>query len=45
MAQDKSRGDVKDKFHTLYKEVLELFKADHPDYVERLSKLQDNQEN
>lgn len=45
MAQDKSRGDVKDNLHTLYKEVLELFKADHPDYVERLSKLQDNQEN
>ena len=45
MAQDASHTDVKDNLNTLYKEVLELFKADHPDYIERLTQLKDNQKN
>ena len=45
LAEDMDIHDVHDQLSTLYNRILELFKADHPDYLERLAKLQDNQKN
>lgn len=43
LALDKDREDVKTKLDGLHALLLGAFKADHPEYVERLRKLQDNQ--
>lgn len=41
LANDKSKNDIRDRLESIHSEVLELFKADNPDYAERLSKLKD----
>ena len=45
LATDNGTHDVHDQIAALYNRVLEVFKTDHPDYLERLEKLKDNQEN
>ena len=41
LANDKSRNDIRERLDSIHSEVLDLFKADNPDYAERLSKLKD----
>ena len=41
LANDKSRNDIRERLESIHSGVLELFKADNPDYAERLSKLKD----
>ena len=45
LAEDKNNHDIHDQLLDLYNRTLELFKTDHPDYLERMAKLQDNQKN
>ena len=39
LANDKSRNDIRLRLAKIHNEALELFKADNPDYCERLSSL------
>lgn len=39
LANDKSRNDIRERLAEIHKEALELFKADNPDYCERLASL------
>ena len=41
LANDKSRADIREQIDSIRSEALYLFKADNPDYAERLSKLKD----
>ena len=41
LANDKSRNDIRERLESIHSEVIDLFKADNPDYAERLSKLKD----
>lgn len=39
LANDKSRNDIRERLAEIHNEALELFKADNPDYCERLASL------
>lgn len=39
LANDKSRNDIRERLESIHAEVLGLFKADNPDYAERIEKL------